>query len=845
MRTHLHAASWVCAIALIVAYVLPAAAEPTPRHATEEWLASMEAYYQANPTLQTTPGSGWKPYNRTKWYREQRKIGDRYATAGDLWNAWEAKEQILRERGMLRSGNTWFSVGPANYSGRILDLEFDPTNTDILYVGSASGGLWKSTDHGLSYTPMTDELPSIAIGAVCVLPWDTSIVLVGTGEGANGDVDGVGILKSTDGGVTWNTTDFTRTIVQGHGFHVMEVNPTTQTILAGASDGLWRSTDQGDTWIDVRTGGDHFDVVWKPGDPNTVYTVKGSDSVGNNVKISTDDGLTWTRAGTGQPASAFVGKTKLAVSAAQPTWLYANISNQSGDITNAGIYRTTDDGATWNARYTGPSNIPGGQGWYNLSLAVDPDDANTVIACGVRLYRSTDGAASFSIPIGESNVHVDHHAIAYEPGASNTLWVGSDGGVWRNDSDGNFWASGGDRSVGLVTYQFYDICVNNGGGPYYALGGTQDQGTDKFTGSTSWTNSLGADGMVCMVSPEDGTTVYGEIQNGGTRRNLSSGNPGGWASISFPGTKQWVNPWACGQVDGDVLMGASSSGTYKSTNTGTSWANVGTHVPVWIDFYDLDDDVVWTVVGGTSCYYTTDGGAGWTQTSSYGFSTGSPTKVLAHPSDPATAFVTFSGYGAVAHVAMTTDYGVTWADVSGDLPSQPANAIAVDPDNTSDWYIGTDNAVWLTTNGGVNWLPCDTSLPNVEVHDLEIANGERKLVAGTYGRGMWEMDLDGGGGNAVGEPDVAAARNLMLDSPLPNPAQGRTTLRWAAHFDGAVTLEIYDVQGRRVESLQTLSRGDGIIRTTQWNAEQRPAGVYFAVVSAGDQRISRKVILTK
>lgn len=845
MRTSRSAAMLAAAIALIAAYVLPAAAEPVPGHATEEWLAKMEAYYNEHPQLQSTPGSGWKPYNRTKWYRDMRKDGDRLATAGDVWSAWEEKQRILRENGNVRAGGTWFSLGPANYSGRILDIEFDPTNTDIIYVGSASGGLWKSTDHGLSYTPITDEIPSIAIGAVCVLPWDTSIVLIGTGEGANGDVDGVGILKSTDGGATWNTTDLVRAVVQGHGFHVMEANPTTHTILAGASDGLWRSTDDGETWIDVRTGGDYYDVVWKTNDVNTVFTVKGSDSTGNNIKISTDDGLTWTRAGTGQPASAFVGKTKLAVSPAQPEWIYANISNQAGDITNAGICRSTDGGATWTVRYGGPSNIPGGQGWYNLSIAVDPDDANVVIAGGVRLYRSTDGAASFSIPLGEANVHVDHHAIAYEPGASNTVWVGSDGGVWRNDSDGNFWSNGGNRSAGLVTYQFYDICISNyDAGPYYALGGTQDQGTDKWTGSTNWLESLGADGMVCMISPENGTTVYAEIQNGGTRRNLNSGNAGSWATISFPGTKQWVNPWACGQVDGDILMGASSLGVYKSTNTGTSWTNVASHVPVWFDFYDLDDDIVWTAVGGTTCYYTTDGGGSWTQTSPYGFSTGSPVKILAHPSDPATAWVTFSGYGAVAHVAMTTDWGVTWADVSGDLPLQPTLAIAVDPENTSDWYVGTDNSIWMSQNGGVNWLPCDNALPNVEVHDLEISNAQRKLVAGTYGRGMWEMDLPSVVPGA-GEPEVAIARNLMLDAPQPNPAPGRTILRWAAHSNSAVRLEIYDVQGRRVESLDTLARGDGIIRTTMWHAENRPAGVYFAVVSSGEERVSRKVILAK
>jgi len=199
-------------------------------------------------------------------------------------------------------------------------------------------------------------------------------------------------------------------------------------------------------------------------------------------------------------------------------------------------------------------------------------------------------------------------------------------------------------------------------------------------------------------------------------------------------------------------------------------------------------------------------------------------------------------------VAVTTDLGATWTDVTGDLPPQPVNAIAVDPLKDvgaayHDWYIGTDTGVWLSTDGGASWLPADTSLPNARVADLEIAVHQRKLVAGTYGRGMWEMDLPAPTG--VGEPAVALSRNLMLDPPSPNPVSDRTMLRWAARHEGPVTLEIFDVRGRRVMELEELPRGDGIIRTTPWFPDGRPAGVYFAVVRAGEERLSRKIVVTR
>jgi hypothetical protein len=829
-------------IALTVALVFPwapsSAAELASQSEMAKWLEEKGAYYDAHPELKTTKGSGWKPYNRAKWFYEQRLTDGKEPNPFDRWNVWEQKLEIERQARFTPRAS-WFSLGPANFSGRILDLEFHPTNPDIIYAGSASGGLWKSTDNGDSWAPLTDDLPSLAIGAVALLPWNTNIILIGTGEAANGDVYGVGILKSTDAGVTWNTTDFERPVYGNHGFHVIEVNPTTHTILAGASDGLWRSTDEGETWTAVKEGGDYYDVKWKPGDAYRVYTVKGDDSEGNNIKVSTDDGLTWTKAGTGQPVYYQFGKTKLAVTEANPSYIYALIADQPGNTT--GVYRSTDDGATWAERSDSTPNIAGGQGWYNLTLVADPNDAQLIIAGGVRLYRSTNGGTLFSVCDQNGWVHVDHHAATYEPGSNSIVWQGCDGGVYRSDSDGTT-LSWEDKSPGLVTYQFYDICVAQTSADT-VFGGTQDQGTDQYAGTTTWVNSLGADGMVCNINPTNAYVIYAEIQFGDHRKSQNGGVSWGYINNGITEQGPWVAP-----TDEDVntpnhLYTASNSYIYRTTNGGNDWVAVASGSARWISISPLDGNLVWAVQ--SLVRYTTDDGGSWNNASAYGFTTGSATKILAHPTDVNSAFVTFSGYGAEsAHIALTTDMGATWQNVTGDFPSQPVNAIAVDWSNPTYWYIGTDVGVWLSTNGGTNWIPFEAGLPNAVVSDLEIERTTHKLRAGTYGRGLWEIDIS----SPLTDVDVTvspAALNLMLDPPMPNPAGEHAWFRFAAKYEGKVTLSVYDVQGRLVSQLVELPRGDGIIRTAPWVTADVPSGAYFVVLRAGEMQKSQKLIVTK
>jgi hypothetical protein len=281
---------------------------------------------------------------------------------------------------------------------------------------------------------------------------------------------------------------------------------------------------------------------------------------------------------------------------------------------------------------------------------------------------------------------------------------------------------------------------------------------------------------------------------------------------------------------------------FRSTN-GSSWSNVAPHTAVWISISPVDGDVVWTVAG--TPWVTTDDGGSWTQTNPYGFSVSGGLKIQAHPTDAATAFVCFNGFNnSVARLAMTTDYGSTWSDVSGDFPGLPVNTFVVNPSDTSQWFAGTDVGVWYSENGGVNWAPLGTGLPNSVILDLEIQDDLQKLVAGTHGRGAWEIDIPTSG--VVDAPvTVAQARNLMLDAPYPNPVKDQAMLRFAAKSDGPVSLAIYDVQGRLVSPVADLARGDGFVKTAPWFTDDVPSGVYFAVLKAGQESVSRKVVVTR
>lgn len=834
--------------ALIVLLVPALAAVSAALGAPRDRLA---AWFAEHPEEQERPGSGWNPYQRALWLFESRVSppgGDPAAARAAAWSAHS-------RRRARAGGGTWFSTGSTGRSGRCTDLAFDPTDANVVYVATAGGGVWKTSDAGTTWSPLTDGLTSPAIGAIAVLPWAPNTVLAGTGEGTlPGFADmsspfGVGLVRSTDGGATWHGTGLTASLANVNGFHVITANESSHVILAGTVFGLWRSTDDGATWIQVGSGNDYFDVKWKPDDPNVVYASKGvspflAPGADQGVRVSTDGGLTFAPAGTGQPAAGNIGKTKLAVSAADPDVVYAHYVD-IGTFGTLGVYRSTDAGATWNVRST--TDIVGSQGWYDLVAVADPDDADVLITGGIVLHRSTDGGATYTAVsggLGGGGVfvpHADNHRGRYEPGDPDALWVCTDGGPYRTTDNGTTWLR---KSAGLITFEFYDICVSQTDNDRM-LGGTQDNGTPRRGNGGVWSDSsLPGDGMVCNVDPFDPEIVYGERQNGVHSKSTNHGVS--WAPVmnGITGTGAWITAVDQDQNDGNHLYTTSTAGMFRTTDGAATWSHVASHRARWISISPADGREVWTVANTLGVYVTTDDGSTWKHSPSFPLN-GWERKIHAHPVDAGSAFVTYAGYGTgLPHLVRTTDRGLSWHDVTGDFPDQPANTFVADPDRPGDWYLGSDLGIWSSTDDGATWTPAGTGLPNAVVTDLEIKRERRKLVAGTFGRGVWELDLPAAG---VGAPETLArpVARLMLDAPYPNPGADRVTLRFANRGDAAADLDVFDVAGRRVASVAAGVRRDGVVRSMTWYTTDLAAGTYFLVLRSGEERVTRRITVSR
>jgi photosystem II stability/assembly factor-like uncharacterized protein len=430
----------------------------------------------------------------------------------------------------------WTSIGPtpigsgqfgATVSGRVNTIAIHPTNTSIIYIGAADGGVWMTTNGGSTWTPLTDGQCSLSMGALAIDPVNPNIVYAGTGE-ENSAVDsyyGCGVLRSADGGQTW--TQLGASAFGGQGFDTPSMSrvlidpvtagsTTSTTLLVSANSGVYRSTNSGATWTNVLAG-TASDIVRNPSTPATVYAALGNifGAASNGLYKSIDGGQTWTPLSGGFP-TANVGRINLGIAASSPGTLYASVQNTSGLFGSLlGIWKSTNGGASWTqlSATNATCNEPGGQGaqcWYDMYVYVDPTNANTVYFASEDIYKSTDGGNTFTDIGGYSggNIHPDQHGFAFQPGNPSTIVVGNDGGVFMSQNGGASWSS---LNQNLTLTQFYGISVTPNGSQ--VLGGSQDNGTNLYSGSIAWTPVLGGDGGFTAIDFNTPTTAYAEFPN--------------------------------------------------------------------------------------------------------------------------------------------------------------------------------------------------------------------------------------------------------------------------------------------------------------------------------------------
>ena len=497
--------------------------------------------------------------------------------------------------------------------------------------------------------------------------------------------------------------------------------------------------------------------------------------------------------------------------------------------------------------YAMDGSTGGGQAWYDLVIAVDPSDANIIYPGGINIWKSTNGGASLTIsshwiypPTTAGYTHADIHYLDFY---GSTLYSGSDGGIYNTTNGGSLWVN---RSFGLQVTQFYKI-AGTPSGPYLMYGGTQDNGSNRFR-IGQYTHVYGADGGEAAINYSDTSTVFVEYQNGGILRSTNSGLNFVDAVGGITETGAFVTPYEMSPTTPTTLY-AGFDNVWKTTNSGTNWSKISTFAAgskiFALSISESSPSTIYAAKGST-LYRTTNDGASWTNISS-GLPSLSITYIDISNTDPNKAWITFSGYTAGEKVYMTTNGGTNWTNYSGSLPNAPANCIVYRNSSSDGVYVGTDVGVYYRNSTHADWLAFSTGLPNVGVRELEIHYGVQKLRAGTFGRGLWESQLDSTVG--IDPINTNIPERFRLYQNYPNPFNPTTTIRYDIVNKARVKLAVYDVSGKLIRTLINEVQATGE-RLIVWdgkddNGQPVSSGIYIYELTAGDLKESKKMALIK
>lgn len=681
-------------------------------------------------------------FKRERWFYEQRMYPNNYIPEDAYKKALEQRNQLREKQGFFsqRSDekgvyvNSWKSIGPSpgyyssygNISSRITTIQYDPINPDIIYLGAAFGGVWKSTDGGNSWKPKTDNEVSLSSGSIAIDPTNTNIIYYGTGEATYSAVSyyGRGILKSTNGGESWiNYTNGLPSLSYTSRLVIRPIYPL-QLLAAMGTSGLYRSTNGGVNWTQMISGRCD-DVIFSPSG-DTAYIV-GS---GVGYRISTNGGVTFSLSS----ALTMGTRNHIAICKSNPSILYF-ASYASSSIS---VFKSTNAGSTFTQVAVG-TDFAGSQAWYDFYMHVNPFDPNYAYVGSIDIWRTTNGGTSFqNITTGYSggSVHVDQHNLAFHPTNSNFMMCVNDGGVWKSTNRGTTWTN---LNATLTLTQFYRIATdpNNAN---HVLGGTQDNGTQRTLGSLNYSLAFGGDGGEVCFHSQNSNYILGETQNNGVRRSTNNGSSWSSATTGLFGTATWVGPIISHPTDNGVFFTARQR-VFKTTNWGSSWFalsdSLGTIREMAIS--KSSPNIMFASVGST-IYKSTNSGVNFSNVT-VGLPARTITSVYIHPDSPNVVLLTFSGFGT-GHIYKSTNGGTSWQNISGNLPDSPANDVLIIPfPNSTLYLIATDIGVFATDNYGSSWVELADGLPNTVAMHLDYNKTSKEIFIGTHGRGIFKTQL--------------------------------------------------------------------------------------------------------
>ena len=725
-------------------------------------------------------GKGWKQFKRWENFMEPRIYPEGNLTLPDLWTQWE--ENLKNSNS---NSSSWSALGPFTIPeklsgegkagmGRINSIAFHPSNQNIFYVGSPSGGLWKTVNGGLSWTTTTDKLNSIGVSDIAIDPGNPDLIYIATGDGDAGDTYGIGILKSLDAGQTWNKTKIEMGQSSLVYYRRIIINPdNTNILLASSNKGIYRTEDGFATFSIVKTG-NFKDIEFKPGDPSVVYATEYSSSGYAKVYKSINGGQSFTEIMSGLSTADNVNRIELAVSPANPNYIYALCSNASNDGF-FGLFKSVDAGAKWTRVYaSSKKNLLGystsgkdlgGQGWYDLAMAVNPESISEVFVGGINIYKSVDGGSEFNLNThwiggGEiTYVHADQHMLSFNP-LNNYLYACNDGGLYFSKDKGDTWT---DISNGLNILQIYKISASTNTENFF-LTGNQDNGSYRNIDGL-WEEVNGADGMECWIDPSNDSILYTSIYYGSLYKSTDKGNTFSFITPPNAWNAAWIAPFLISHKDPKHLF-AGYTDVFKSYDRGESWHQIsyglsGSSQLRSLAIAPMDENYIYTATYNR-LFVTKNGGANWKDLSS-GLPAKAITSITVSPNDPLKVWITHSGYQAGKKVSYSEDGGNTWTNYSVGLPNVPANILIYQKFSNQILYLGTDIGVFFRNAQMSAWEPYNNNLPNVIINDFDIQYKQKRLVAGTYGRGLWTSPLADADNAPLFAEIIAPARYICVN----------------------------------------------------------------------------------
>lgn len=667
---------------------------------------------------------------------------------------------LLTHPGARSQAGDWTNLGPFELPegrgykglGRLNAIAFDPVDPDIIWVGSPAGGLWKTTTGGNNWISSTQDLPSLGVSAILIDHTNPSVMYIGTGDRDAGDAYGIGVYRSTDGGETWGPWN---SGIDDHVVGRLLMHPENNMIIFAATNGgLYRSVNGGATWVRVENG-DFKDVVFKPGDPNIVY------GAGNgNFYRSINGGLSFNQVTSGLP---FSSRSAIAVTPDNPAYVYVILTN--GDSFK-GLYRSTDSGQNFTVKSIAPNIMSwgcnggdGGQAWYDLDIACDPNDSDIIFAGGVNCFKSASGGTTWNISshwwgdCGVTSVHADLHVLEYNP-LNDWLYAGNDGGIYYTANQGASWV---EITNGLPIGQVYKI-GQSATVKDKTVNGYQDNGTSTFMGSY-WQNIMGGDGMECAVDPVDANYSYGTVYYGYIERQYQNTFNGTVANNGFNGINEsgsWVTPFILDEKNPNIMF-VGYKNVWRSTNIKSPSSQI-----VWqrisyglagINDQDMrvleqspaNTDILFAARYDNKFFRTDNCKAitpAWIELTGLLPESGGINDVECDPFNPDIVYISQNN-----KIHKSIDRGQSWVNISGTLPEVAYTSIACYKNSHEGLYVSSDLGVfykdkfmtdWVMFSGG---LPADASITEVEIYYDAVDPSNDILRAGTYGRGLWESDV--------------------------------------------------------------------------------------------------------